>query len=303
MYYKDRYLLIEIWQPNSDKPITFNEEWKIVFNVDKNASSDFMSFNTATVSIYNMNSSTRGKISMQGLNIRIYAGYQDLHGKIFNGVINNITVSKDNTDIVTTLYCASDLNGLENDVSDTINSMNLTDYLINLCNKNGIPLKINRINKSIVEYSIDGSVSDTIVRLCSMFGLSYSIDDGVIRIVDKNIKSDDVNDNEIILLTPSTGLLGNPEITEEGCNVRSLLDYRHHVNGYYKLEAPFASYNLNSLNVRPNAVLGGELNALAFIDKKTYNGVYMILSMNIQGDTRGNAWYTNLRGSRLWPKA
>lgn len=303
MQYKNRYLNLEVWPKYADKPVTFGVDWRITFDITKNASSDYLSFNTAEIEIYNMTSETRALISQEGLRIRLDAGYEDLHKVIFEGVVNNVTVVKENVDIITTLFCSSDMTALSNDVSETLNGINITDYLSNLCKKNGIKLEMKKIDKSITEYSVDGSVSQTIARICSLFGLTYSIDDGMIRIISKDVKSDDVKDNEAILVTPTTGMLGNPDITEEGCNVKTLLDCRHHVNGYYKLEAPFASYNLNNLTVRPEAVLGGELNAIAFIDSRTYNGIYMVLSMQIKGDTRGNAWYTLLRGSRLWPRA
>lgn len=302
MYYKNRYLLLEIFPKDSNEPITFDINWKITFSVNKNASSDYLSFNTANISIFNMNSKTRALIASKGLKVRLSAGYEDLNGVIFEGVVNNIVVTKEGTDIITTLYCASDLSALSNDASETLNNVNVSDYLTNLCKKNGISINIKKINKQLTEYTVDGSVSQTIARICSIFGLSYSIDNGTINIVDKNITSDEINNNDIIPVSPTTGLLGNPNITEEGCNIKTLLDCRYHVNGYYKLEAPFASYNLNNLELRPEAVIGGELNALAFIDTQTYNGIYMILSMQFNGDTRGNAWYSSIRGSKLWSK-
>ena len=303
MYYKNRYLLLEIWPKYANKPITFNVDWKITFDITKNASSDYMSFNTAEISIYNMRSDIRELISTDGIKVRLDAGYEELHGVIFEGVVNNITVEKEKNEIITTLFCASDLTALSNDVSDTLNNVNVSDYLTNLCAKNNININIKRIDKSITEYTVDGSVSNTISRICSLFGLSYSIDNGIIRVVDKNINSDDVREDEIITVTPTTGLIGNPNITEEGCNIKTLLDCRYHVNGYYRLEAPFAAYNLKDLALRPEAVMGGELNALAFIDEHTYNGTYMILSMQFNGDTRGNSWYSSIRGSKLWPKS
>lgn len=303
MYYKDRYLLLEIWSKYADNPVTFDIDWKITFDITKNASSDYMSFNTAEISVYNMRSDVRELLSEYGLKIRLSAGYKELNGVIFEGVVNNVTVEKESTDIITTFFCASDLTALSNDVSDTLNGINVTDYLTNLCKKNNISLDIKRIDKSITQYTVDGSVSQTIARVCSLFGLSYSIDNGVIRIVSKDISANDVKDDEVIVVTPTTGLIGNPNITEEGCNIKTLLDCRYHVNGFYRLEAPFAAYNLNDLTLRPETVAGGELNALAHIDEHTYNGTYMILSMQLNGDTRGNAWYTSIRGSKLWPRA
>lgn len=299
MYYKDRYLLLEIWPKYANKPITFNVDWKITFDIVKNASSDYMSFNTAEISIYNMRSDVREMLSEYGLKVRLSAGYEELNGVIFEGVVNNVTVEKESTDIITTFFCASDLAALSNDVSDTLNGVNVTDYLTNLCKKNNISLDMKRVDKSITEYTIDGSVANTISRICSLFGLSYSIDNGVVRIISNDVSQEDVKEDEIIVVTPTTGLIGNPNITEEGCNIKTLLDCRYHVNGFYRLEAPFASYNLNNLTLRPEAVLGGELNTLARIDEHTYNGTYMILSMQINGDTRGNAWYTSIRGVSL----
>lgn len=298
MYYKDRYLSIELWLPLASKPIIFNQDWRITFDIIKNASTDYNSFNTAEVSIYNIEPNLINQMSQAGSHIKIVGGYKDLYGLLFTGIVNNVVITKDDTDIITTLHCASEISSLSNDATDCI-TMNVTDYLRNLCDKNNIKHDIAQINKDLIKYSVDKTVIEAIKEICTLFDLTYSIDNGVLRVTPKNISMESVSKTDIVTIDPTTGLIGNPNIGDAECRIKSLIDYRYHVNGYFNLQAKYATYNISQLAYRPNAILGNQLNALMYIDKNSYNGTYMILYMSINGDTRGNNWYTELGGIKL----
>ena len=94
-------------------------------------------------------------------------------------------------------------------------------------------------------------------------------------------------------------MIGNPTVIESGIRFKALLQPELKVNDYFRLEAPYADYNLNELEKRPNAVLGTELNTIAHVTTRNYNGVYMALSLIFSGDTRGNDWCTSVEGARL----
>lgn len=302
MKYINRYLRISIYHTGTDIPVVFDTNWKITFNVRKYASSNYLAYNQAEVSVYNMDSELRSVLSQKGMRISIVAGYEDKKDSIFEGVINNMTTSKNGTDIITTFYCASSLTGYDRPVQICIQHMTVTDLLAKICQDNGVPYELPFTRADIVTKSYSGTLARVIAMICADFKLSSAINNGILIFKNKTATTDMVSDEDVYKFTPNTGMLGSPTVNERGVSFQTLMNPDVQVNSYFRLEAPYANYNLNSLVSRPNAVLGGSLNAMAFINTHNYNGLYMVLSLTVQGDTRGNAWYTSIEGSRVWSK-
>lgn len=315
MIYVDRYLRLTVRQPfiagrpasdgassNIAQTFIFDQNWKIVFRIRKNASATFLSFNTAEISIYNMTSAMRQALSLPGTTVSMVAGYKDYKGSIFEGVINNLTTVKQGTELVTTLYCSGDATNYDKGCSISPQNITVTQLLANICNLNGITYKLPFSRSDVVSKSYNGTVSQVIAQICYDFAISAGLDDGVLIFKDKNVTQEQISETDAIRLTPDSGLLGNPTVTDSGMNVHAFIQPTIKVNDYFTLYAPYADYNLGNLTLRPNAVRGDNLTALAHIDTRNYNGVYMALSIIHNGDTRGNSWYTDIQGSRIWPK-
>lgn len=300
--YINRYLRLSIWPEGAEEPISFGHDWKIVYRVKKCASADFMSFNMAEISVYNMTSALREKLSTKELRVELDAGYLGDHNVIFSGRINNVVTVKQTTDMITTFFCVSDTQAYTDMVNICVQNVSVTDLIAQLCNEHNVSYRLPFKRNDIVQKSYTGAFSRIVSLICHEYDISCAIDNGQLLFRDKKATEDTLNSADIKLYTPNSGILGNPTVTEVGIRFRALLQPSLKINDYFRLEAPYADYNLNALDVRPNAVLGTEINALAHIDTKSYNGAYMVLNLVMSGDTRGNAWYTDVEGSRIWPK-
>ena len=300
--YINRYLKLNIWPEGSKTAITFDQSWKIVFRVKKSASADFLSFNVAEISVYNMNSQLRDKLSNKNLLIELIAGYETKHNVIFTGVISNVTTVKQTTEMITTFYCVSNTRSYAVPVNVCVQNVSVTDLLAQLCEQYGVSYRLPFKRSEVVQKSYTGVFSQVISLICRDYGISCAMDNGQLLFRDKKATEDSINKSYVKVYSPNSGILGNPTVTETGIRFRALLQPNLKVNDYFTLYAPYADYNLNSLDTRPNAVIGNELNSLAHIDTKNYSGAYMALNLVMSGDTRGNAWYTDVEGSRIWPR-
>lgn len=300
MKYINRYLRLTIQNRLTANPMIFDDSWKIVFNIHKLASSNYLSFNTAEISVYNLTSEYRTTLSQTNYSITLDAGYQEKHGVVFEGVINNVAHVRQGTDIITTFYCASNTSQYDKDASASVQNMTVTDLISMLCEKVSVNYELPFTRSEVVSRSFIGTFAQVIASICSDYRISAAIDNGTLIFKDKEKDPSTINKASIYTYTPDTGLLGNPMINERGVSFRSFINSDAQVNSYFKLYAPYAAYNLGNLTRRPNTVVGGSLNAMAFIDTQSYEGLYMMLSLSVSGDTRGNTWYTDVEGSRIW---
>lgn len=72
-------------------------------DLDVKCTDDFKS-DIAKVTIYNLSDTTKQELK-KGQDVSIDAGYQDLHGVIFNGIAEDIQHKRDESDIVTVVTC------------------------------------------------------------------------------------------------------------------------------------------------------------------------------------------------------
>ena len=56
----------------------------------------------ATIKLYNLSETTRQKLKLNQ-DVSIDAGYRELHGVIFNGIVESISISRDENDFITTI--------------------------------------------------------------------------------------------------------------------------------------------------------------------------------------------------------
>ena len=56
----------------------------------------------ATIKLYNLSETTKQKLK-ENQDVSIDAGYRELHGVIFNGIVESITTSRDENDFITTI--------------------------------------------------------------------------------------------------------------------------------------------------------------------------------------------------------
>ena len=109
---------------------------------------------------------------------------------------------------------------------------------------------------------------------------SWSIQNGAVQMVP--VQS--YLPGEAVLLTAETGLIGQPEQTNEGIKVRALITSRFKVGGRIKLD------NASIKEFRKEIKIGAFNKAPRLDD----DGLYRILGIDHLGDTRGKDWYADL---------
>lgn len=304
MKYINRYLRLTIQQPLENYgTLVFDTSWKITFNIHKAASSNYLSFNTAEISIYNLSGEYRSLLAQRELSITVEAGYEDKHGIVFDGIVNNVAHVKNGFDIVTTLYCSSNIRKYNNPVNLSVKNITVTELLKQICEAAGVQYELPFTRSEIVTRSYTGTLAKVVAEICYDYKISAGIDNGTLVFKDKLADQNRIPAASVYTFTPDSGIVGNPTVNERGVSFRAFINPDLQVNSYFDLYAPYAQYNLNSLTQRPNAIVGGELNAMAFIDTQNYNGLYMALSLSITGDTRGNSWFLDVEGSRVWDRS
>ncbi len=132
-----------------------------------------------------------------------------------------------------------------------------------------------------------GRTRDCLRTFARTHTLKWSIQDGKLVL----IKTGYYVPGEAVLITPSTGLIGVPEQTERGIEMRVLLNPNIKIGQLVKLD----STNINQYRYGLNSQMQAQNLALAqkFI-KLSSDGLYYVLRADHVGDTRGNEWYTDL---------
>lgn len=88
-----------------------------------------------------------------------------------------------------------------------------------------------------------------------------------------------------IQYTPQTGLIGTPQQTQEGADIRVLLDSRATIGTQFQI-VPTSGTTIRQLTVQQG-------NYQTVLDAQ---GIYIIVGVRHVGDSRGNQWFSELTG-------
>jgi len=91
------------------------------------------------------------------------------------------------------------------------------------------------------------------------------------------------------VISPTNGLIGVPEQTQNGLEIRTLLNPALKIGQLIKLD----SSNINQYRYGLTTAVAQNLRLKALIDLSA-DGTYYVMRANHFGDTRGNDWYTDL---------
>ncbi|MDR0489701.1 MAG: hypothetical protein LBH28_00445 [Oscillospiraceae bacterium] len=255
-----------------------------IFSISKTMSSDP---NKSTLQIYNLAPKTRNSIT-SGKRVIIEAGYEKAqYGLIYDG------------DIVVVVNSA--MNGI-NKLTQIVaqdGDLFLNSGFINVSYANG-QKSIDYFNQVVgaaggeTDSVTDDAKESTLPRGKVMFGNTgdymrqfakneealFFIDDGKINL----IKAADPPRGEVVSLSPESGLIGTPEMSEDGIKGKCLLNPMLKLNGLVHIDNSNVELT-TGFSLAAN-VSGGGLST----------GIYKIIQFTHTGDTRGNDWYTDFVG-------
>lgn len=244
--------------------------------------------NTATIRIYNLSESSRGKISEEFDRVVLDAGYVGSFGTIFSGEIFNVFHRRIQPEWVTEIY-ASDggynyresytnvsyganvsldriLKGLLEDLNTDKGQINISDEVLNARKKRG--------------WQFTGDTSKALDQLADDYDFKWSIQTGKFYAI-ANDRTADVK--SVYEITSESGMIGSPVLTERGADVKTLLNWQLMPNEEVNIISVGQPINYAYLNI-------------ASAKERINYGNFIVRQITHTGDTRGNAWYTTIEG-------
>lgn len=263
-------------------------ELRIKFSIKR---SDTVTPNTADIRVYNLDEKTALQIRKEFTRVILQAGYQSNSGIIFQGNIKQVIIGREsatdtfidivagdgdrayNFAIVNTTLAAGSKQA--DQISAASNAMAAKGT--SLGNVGDLPT--NQLPRAKVMY---GNARKYLSDAADTSSKIWSIQDEKITFVGKKTYLP----GQAVLMTSKTGMIGTPQQTNEGVNVKCLLNPSIKISGRIKIDnASIQRFKIN-LSV-PNSAANIPAPLAA-------DGVYYVLVVEHQGDTRGQEWYSNL---------
>jgi len=261
--------------------------------------SNSMTPNNADIRVYNLDLETALRIKAEFKRVILQAGYEGNYGVIFQGNIKQVILGRESATDTFIDIVAGDGDNAYNFaiVNQTMNSgVKPSDQIAMLAktmNDRNVTLgstpenlPTSQLPRGKVFY---GTTRDYLRTIAMTTGNAWSIQDEKINFVP--LKS--YLKGTVVVLTSKTGLIGTPQQTNEGVNMKCLLNPLISIGGRVQIDnASVEQYKINL------AVPNSPANIPAPL---TDDGMYFILVAEHNGDTRGVDWYTNMICLRIDP--
>lgn len=249
---------------------------RIRFSVKR---SDAQTPNAAEIRVYNLAPNTARQIRDEFTRVILQAGYEENFGVIFDGDIKQVKFGREGG---TDTYV--DIAAGDGDAAYNFAVVNTT-LAAGARQSDQIRAALAPMaERGVTAGYIDTTDDRALPRGKAMFGMSrdylrrsadttattWSIQDRKVQFV----KRTGLLPGQAVALSSATGLVGVPEVTNEGVYIRSLLN--------------------------PLLVIGGQVQVSGSTDA---DGIYRILVVEHTGDTHGNEWYSTITGLLVDPSA
>lgn len=233
---------------------------RITFDIQKNNKG---TPNKAAFSVYNLSPQSRGAIG-KGTLVTFAAGYGDLVGNLFLGVVQKTSSDRAGADIITKLECGDGEPALTKTklnrsfppgttVAQIFQACAEAMSVATAANPSGMNAGIALgIPSSVYArgFKAEGAVKDTMNYICLTHGLHWSIQNGALDIVPRGSHAG----VEAVVLNQESGLIGIPSLNEKQMTFSALLNpgiapnrlvkiesQEERLSGFFKINA--AKYN------------------------------------------------------------
>lgn len=246
---------------------------RIAFEVSKE---NKPSANKAEIKIYNLSQTTRNKLREKDALVRVFCGYEGEGGAglVFVGNAQYIVNEWQTPEIVTTIEAQDGIRATrESRVSLSYgNNTKAKTVLDRVIGEMGlIPRQTYATNGFFPQgYSFNGRCKDSLDEICNRFGLTWTIVDNQIQILQKGSDTE-----RVYLISPESGLINTPERCEDQ-------------------EGDLEKGRTDSPEWKVTSLLNPSLNPGDRMElrSKDANGIFKIDTVKHMGDTRGQEWYT-----------
>lgn len=260
----------------------------IKFSIKK---ADAQTPNTAEIRVYNVAETTVARIRKEFSRVVLQAGYEAKLGVIFDGNIKQVRFGRENgTDTYIDIAAG--------DGDDAYNyAVVNTTLAAGASQRDQINAAASPMSERGVKPGYIGETGETkLARGKVMYGMArdymrqsaeasdttWSIQDGKLQFVPNT----GVLPNQAVVLNSKTGLVGQPEQTNDGIKARCLLNPMLKIGGKVQInEKDVAQAKLADTSKDAQANKPADIAA---------DGFYRLLVVEHSGDTRGNDWYSDL---------
>ena len=301
----DREVIYEHYIPLNNTKIYNNV--RIAFDIQKYPSRGLDCNGTAKIMVYNISDEVNDLLADESLvkEAKLEVGYGDKIETIYNGYINTNYVSYQNNDMITYLWCFSfssvllDINFDEPyPFKAPITYLKALKTVIDkLARKTLVKLKLDYRwldKKTIDELSSKKIENITVTVLKDMlkiiekdFSCDYYIEDSIIYL--GSFK--DEKENGLVQLSPQNGLLNNPNVTNSGLEIKTILNPKIKMFAPIKVMSDFADYSGDGYYF--NDVVK-KINAKYLMKFKSFYSNSQAIYVSHVGDTHANLWETRV---------
>lgn len=261
--------------------------------------------NTAWIRVYNLSDSTANKVQKEFEQVSLQAGYQSGNfGIIFSGQIMQTKRGREDAlnSYVEIMAADGDLAHTYGFVNQSIKAGSTSQDRFNAMTKalkekgvtvnSGASQALSPTGGVLARGKVlFGLAAPHLNTLCDTAGASWSIQNGVLQI----IPTKGYRAGEAVVINAATGMVGVPEVTQDGINVQTLLNPLIAIGGRIKLD----NRSLNQTTVN-NPVGYPTYNSPPPMYANTNSdGIYRVLVAEHSGDTRGEEWFTDITSLSL----
>lgn len=284
-------------QADSDAP-----DLRIRFHTDQQ---DAESPDHASIRVYNLSDSTIREIRAEYDSVVLQAGYRNGSvGTIFNGTIKQFRIGREsNVDSYLDLLIADgDIGYNFGLISSTLAAgQNLGDTVAAATKAMGIPIDKTNLPDLTGAQLIRGKV---------LFGMARALMRDAARSVDATwsiiggkielIPLSGYLIGDAVVLNALTGLIGVPELTDQGVHCRCLLNPKLRVGGLVRINNADIVTLFQRTGSDPTrfdsfkTVGGAGLGTGLGLPILAADGLYRLYAVEHSGDTRGQEWYSDL---------
>ncbi|NMZ76622.1 hypothetical protein HBO32_26235 [Pseudomonas nitroreducens] len=255
---------------------------------------DISTPNSADIRVYNVSDKTAQLVQTEFTRVRLEAGYEGNFGVIFDGTVIQVRRGRESqTDTYLDITAADGDSAYNFAVVNTSLAAGATlDDQLGVCLKamkdHGVtlgyapPLPQQALPRGKVMF---GMVRDYLDGITAAAAAKWSIQDGKLYIIPLG----NYLPGEALPINAATGMVGLPEQTNGGINVKMLLNPSVKIGRLIRLN----NSSIQQYRFNPSIKAGADNAMIAMQNKLNDDGLYYVMIANHSGDTRGNDWYTD----------
>lgn len=252
--------------------------------------------NTCQLTVYNLNAQTEKTVIYEGYRLAVWAGYANNPGQIFDGDIVMCTRSRQNgTDMALNILAMDGGQFYQFGYANfsLTKGQSARDVVKHVANTASTPVDIGYVSPALdslkfsKSFAAHGKASESLDDITKSINGTWFIEGGKLYVVAYSDSAAKLPlGKQAVVLTPETGLLGNPQQQGQGVQARSLLNPAIQLYGLVNIPSVYITEQM--------VTIGSYSDGISKKWTLDSHDLYRVISVNHNGDTRGNAWYSDI---------